>query len=74
MDTALLRQTHSALLLATGALVALVESGRAKETDKVTFTGAFADLGSVTIKDALDAADHAIGLGNSALSGTAEDL
>lgn len=69
MDVALLRQTHVALLLATGAVVAMVESGRIKETDKVTFTGAFAQLGEVTIKDALDAADHALGLGNSVLNG-----
>ncbi len=74
MDIALLRQAHSALLLTTGALVAVVASGRAKETDKVAFTGAFAQLGEVTIKEALDAADHAIGVANSALSGSAEEL
>lgn len=74
MDIALLRQTHAALLLTTGALVAVIEAGRANEADTVNFTGAFAHLGEITIKDTLDAADDAIGVANSALSGSTEEL
>lgn len=50
-----------ALMLTTGALVAVVGSGSAKEADRVNFTGEFADLGSMSIKEVLDAADVALG-------------
>jgi hypothetical protein len=49
-----------ALLLVTGALVAIVGSGRARETDQVTFTDAFAELGTIGIADILDIADAAL--------------
>lgn len=68
-ELVLLRQTHVALLLATGVVVAMVESGIVKETDRIIFTGAFAQMGVVNIKAALDAADHALGLCNSVLNG-----
>lgn len=53
-------QLHRALLLVTGALVAIVGTGRVREGDQVTFTERFADLGTASIGDILDAADAAL--------------
>lgn len=52
--------TRRALLLVTGALTAIVGAGRAREADRVTFTDRFADLGTATIGEILDAADAAL--------------
>lgn len=60
-----------ALLLVTAALVAVVAAGRASESDVGTFTGEFAALGSITIRDALDAADAAFGRDRTAAKGDA---